>query len=206
MRQYFANILSKYSLEHDDATLTYKYWQPFRQQVIVGNQLLKHDVTVLRQLTYRLGFIALGCDETLANQLANEALAQFSLHRSNFNVPNDVHRLLAKLSDHYTLIAITNGNVNVDTIDIRRYFDRVYQAGNGLISKPDIDMFHRASNETNIPCNQILHVGDCGRADVIGGMRAGMQTAWVSTWDVGKPLSILPHVEINHIVDIQDLV
>ena len=184
----------------------FHFWKPFRQQVLQDNPALCHDVTALRFATYQLGMQALGIKPKKINDLVEQAMAEFLTQRCNFTVPHSSHNLLAELAKKVPLVAITNGNVDMKIIGIDHYFQHAFLAGNGRISKPDNEMFHRASNALNIPCKHILHIGDCGKADIFGGIRAGLQTAWLSTYTVGKPLTVLPHVEIQDITEIQHLV
>jgi len=87
-------------------------------------------------------------------------------------------------------------------LGISKYFQHIYHAGwqqDGqlLKQKPASDMFTLACQELAIKPQQLLHVGDCGRADIQGALIAGCQTAWLSCYDVGKPISVLPHIEIS---------
>ena len=103
------------------------------------------------------------------------------------------------------IVAITNGNVDTDKIGLTGYFAEIYHAGNGLISKPDSDMFIRACNALAIQPQELLHVGDCGRADILGGLNAGCQTAWFPEYGVGKPLTVLPHIELDNVAELLTL-
>jgi len=207
MVDYFYHELPQL-LEHStDIGVEYnmKFWSTYKQQAIQFNPELRHDVTALRVETYYLGFIDLGIAKTQARKAAEKALAHFDYHRSNFTVPDNIHRLLSALGKKYPLIAISNGNVNTETINLKQYFSGVYHAGGKYKQKPCSDMFDSALKQLNINANELLHVGDCGKADILGGMLAGCQTAWVSSFDVGKPLTILPTLELSDVTDLHRL-
>lgn len=205
---YFANlaVINK-KKESQQVIFDYRFWAPFRQQAILKQSDLTNDVVQSRLVTYRLGFIALGLKESDAEQEAQKALAYFVSLRSNVIVPESSKALLAYLSQKYPLIAISNGNVDTKVIGINHYFQHVYHAGwqaDGTLlrQKPMRDMFMLACQKLAIKPSQLLHVGDCGRADIQGALLAGCQAAWLSCYDVGKPITILPHIELTQLTQL----
>jgi len=190
--------------------LNHHFWLPFRQQAILSQPDLAHDVVLVRLVTYRLGFIKLGLSEGAAEQQAQAALDYFIALRSDFIVPESSLELLKYLSGKYPLVAISNGNVDTKALGIAHYFQHIYHAGwqtNGqlLRQKPTGDMFYLACQKLAIKPSQLLHVGDCGRADIQGALLAGCQTAWLSCYDVGKPIIALPHIELSHVSQLKQL-
>lgn len=180
----------------------YHFWFEFRRQVLANNPTLKHDVAALRFHTYLMGIKSLGNSDIQANTMAHAAMEQFNFHRSNFTVPQKTHQLLQKLSKHYPLVAISNGNVDTETIGIAHYFRHIYHADLSKQQKPSSAMFTLACQDLGIQPHQLLHVGDCGHSDIYGAIKAGCQSAWVSSYNVGKPLSVLPNIEL---VDVSEL-
>ncbi|PCI55742.1 MAG: HAD family hydrolase [Gammaproteobacteria bacterium] len=180
------------------------FWSNFRHQAILKQPDLAHDVVQVRLVSYQLGFISLGLAEDIAQQQAQAALDYFIELRSDFTVPEQSKKLLANLSEKYILIAISNGNVDTKALGISQHFRYIYHAGwqmdgSLLKQKPASDMFTLACHELAIKPSQLLHVGDCGRSDIQGALRAGCQTAWLSCYDVGMPLTVLPHIEITNV-------
>lgn len=209
MVAYFQKELPKLLENTTDIQTEYdiNFWSPYKNKAIAFNAELTHDVSALRIESYYLGLIDLGIAKKQARQAAEKALAHFDFHRSNFSVPNNIHNLLSVLAKKWPLIAISNGNVNTHTIELNQYFSAVYHAGGQSSGKqnrqkPCSDMFDHACNHLNIHPSELLHIGDCGKADILGGILAGCQTAWVSSFNVGKPLSILPHLELS---DVEEL-
>jgi len=198
-----------------DTEFDYLFWWPFRQQVLKESPQLVHHVGDLRLATYNLGMKALGFSDSVAKEEAQNALDFFTLQRSDFVVPEAVHQLLKNLQKKYPLVAISNGNVDTDKIGISQYFSYRFHAGdlftlaNGensqLRQKPHADMFDAACDKLLIEPAQLLHVGDCGRSDIQGAINAGCQTAWISCFDVGKPLTVLPNIELSDISELQYL-
>ncbi|MFD2165729.1 HAD-IA family hydrolase [Thalassotalea euphylliae] len=205
MLAYFKQHLSPL-LSNPPAAFDRNFWRPFRHAAINDNVQLKHDVTALRLDTYTRGIFALCHDNIRAKQMAQQAFDFFMAKRSDFTVPESSKALLAKLRTKMPVVAISNGNVDTDAIGLTSYFDAIYHAGNGLAKKPHIDMFQAASNNINVPLKHILHVGDCGFADITGALRAGMQTAWLSCYDVGRPIKTLPHIELTAVEQLEHII
>jgi putative hydrolase of the HAD superfamily len=161
--------------------------------------------------------LALGLCESDAKIEAQAALDYFIKLRSDFVVPKVSKQLLASLSKHYPLVAISNGNVNTKALGINHYFQHIYHAGfqqstgpldksKLLKQKPEADMFAVVCKQLKIQPQQLLHVGDCGYADIHGALNAGCQTAWLPQYGVGKPLKQLPHIALNTVSDLNKLV
>lgn len=181
------------------------FWFVFRQQLLQQQPDLIHDVAELRLQSYFTGIQSIGIDHSAAHNMAKEALAYFVQERSNFSVLKEVHQLLAALKQRWPLVAISNGNADTNMVGIRDYFENVYHAGNGLKQKPFTDMFQLACQQLSCEPQAILHVGDCGHSDIYGAIKSGCQSAWISCYQVGKPISILPTIELNDVVELQHL-
>jgi putative hydrolase of the HAD superfamily len=191
-------------------TLDIHFWYHFRRQALLTKPDLVHDVVQVRLVSYRLGFLSLGLTETAATQQAQAALDYFIQLRSDFTVPEQSKKFLANLSKKYPLVAISNGNVDTKTLGISQYFKHIYHAGwqaDGTLlkQKPAVDMFNVVCKQLAIEPLQLLHVGDCGRADIQGALLAGCQTAWFPCYGVGKPITVLPHIELNNLSQLEQL-
>lgn len=205
MIAYFANLPVLQAKQPNE--LNHHFWYTFRSQATITQPDLAHDVVKVRLVTYRLGFIALGLSEQAADHEAQAALDYFITLRSNFIVPETSKTLLERLSKKYPLVAISNGNVDTQVLNISKYFQYIYHAGwqaDGTLlrQKPCVDMFDLACQQLSISPSQLLHVGDCGRADIQGALRAGCQTAWLSCYDVGKPITVLPHIALSKLSEL----
>jgi HAD superfamily hydrolase (TIGR01549 family) len=193
-----------------------RFWAPYRQQAIQTYQDISHDVVRLRFETYRLGLQAHNLSLDEATTEAQAGLDYFISLRSDFTVPKASHELLASLSKVFPLVAISNGNVDTKALGIGHYFKHIYHAGfqagedNNeseylLRQKPAIDMFTLVCKQLAIPAEQLLHVGDCGVADIYGALNAGCQTAWLPQYGIGKKLRQIPHIELAQISDLSQL-
>ncbi|SET19540.1 HAD-IA family hydrolase [Thalassotalea agarivorans] len=189
-----------------DRVYDHAFWIPFRNQAVVENERIRHDVGKLRLQSYYLGIQSLGYDKNEALKLAEQAMAHFLFWRSNFTVPQESIELLETLKKKYPIVAITNGNVDAEKIGIARYFDAIFHANEQYALKPAPDMFAAACQQLNITPNQLLHVGDCGRSDIFGAARYGCQTAYFNRYGIGKPLKILPNIALTKVSELANLV
>lgn len=189
----------------DNKHLDHKFWFYYRTLALKQQPELVHDISALRIESYYLGFLALNLPAADAREQALLAMRQFNVVRSDITVPESVHALLAALANQFPLVAISNGNVNTQSIGIESYFDAIYHAGKNLRQKPDVDMFALACQKLSIHPGELLHVGDCGRADVFGAISAGCQSAWLPYYNVGKPLTVLPDIELNTLDELRYL-
>ena len=206
MVRYFPRILADYGINTTDTIYNFRFWFPFRQQAIAQWPLLKHDVGLLRQKSYLLGALSLGLNNIEAEEFATAALAYFVEQRSNFTLPQQTHDFLTYLKSKRPLVAITNGNVDTDRIGIAPYFTHHFHASIENRLKPDADMFNKTCVALAIKPAQLLHVGDCGKNDVLGGINAGCQTAWLNRYHVGKPLTVLPTLALDHVEQLSNIV
>lgn len=201
MARYFDALLSA----KIPGSFNFDFWLPYRNELLLAQPELIHDVGALREAGYALGLQHLGYSLEAAKQISVQAQAYFNVCRSDFSVPQTSHDLLKALQSKYPLIAISNGNANTQSLGIDHYFTKIYHAGKGNKQKPDPDMFHRACEHLKIKPSELLHVGDCGYSDIYGAHQAGCQSAWISTYNIGKPLKVLPNIDISNINDLHSL-
>lgn len=175
-------------------------WRRLKLQLLQQNPALAHDTSAARIATLHHGLSLLGYSESEAKRGAEEGLACFYFHRSHFHVSDEVLALLSRLSAHFRLIGITNGNVDAERVGLGEVFEFVLHPGSGVRMKPAKDMFSEACERLNIGLEQLLHVGDSMNADVRGARLAGCQSVWLNP-SFGRVASLpiaalLPHMEI----------
>lgn len=173
------------------------YWLKHRRICLNEKPELKHDVTQLRRDCIASGIHSLGYELPLARALADDALAYMLMLRNDFSLDDEVVKLLKKLSQRWPLVAITNGNADVHRLGLSEYFRFVFSAGNGRKQKPDPELYLMACRALNLAPESVLHIGDCGHADIYGAISAGCQAVWVNNSGYGSPLKQLPVAEID---------
>ena len=175
------------------------YWQQCREQAAIDNPELVDNVTQWRKSTLRVALAKLGYQGAELEQHANNAYQAFADARSQITVGNDVLELLAQLSKHYRLIAITNGNVEIERFNLNGVFELVLQAGIHGKAKPHATMFEQACSHLNVKPQHILHIGDSLDTDVHGAHNAGCQSLWLNNQAANYAYKGLADVEIKDI-------
>lgn len=182
------------------------WWHGIKLRLAQEDTWLTNDVTLWRFKQIECGLTELGYTPEQATQAANEAIEQVHRLRSDFSVPQESHQVLAALADKVPLVAITNGNVDVDRIGLSDYFSLVLKAGPDGYAKPHQEMFDKAQQFLSVPAQNILHVGDHVNSDVAGAVRAGFKACWfndqqLDIYSCGKS-RVLPDVEVNRLRDL----
>jgi putative hydrolase of the HAD superfamily len=113
---------------------------------------------------------------------------------------------LERLAADFVLVAVTNGNANLETIGIRHLFHDVVAAAETGFAKPARPIFDKAVARTGCMPAEILHVGDHPHSDVNGAREAGLRTAWINRTDEGWPADLCePDAVVTNIVELHEL-
>jgi putative hydrolase of the HAD superfamily len=99
---------------------------------------------------------------------------------------------LEALGEHFSLIAVTNGNANLERIGIRHLFHGVVTAVDVGAAKPARPIFAEAVNRAGVSAAETLHVGDHPEIDIAGAQEAGLRTAWINRNGDGWPRHVAP--------------
>ncbi|MDA0681205.1 MAG: HAD family hydrolase [Proteobacteria bacterium] len=124
--------------------------------------------------------------ETLAQEvgyspdLVEPAFRIFDEARNDVELYPDVLPDLERLFAKFTVIAVTNGNANLQMIGISHLFHHVVTAVGAGAAKPARRIFDIAVQKAGVSPQEILHVGDHPETDVAGGREAGLRTAWIN--------------------------
>ncbi|MDG2840020.1 HAD hydrolase-like protein, partial [Vibrio parahaemolyticus] len=116
-------------------------WFALKQRVVQQQPELKSDVTLWRLVQLQQAFSQVGYDEDAAHAAAKAAVDVALDWRNRFEVPQQSLDVLEELAQHIPLVAITNGNVDLDRIGLTPYFQQVLKAGPDGLAKPATDMF-----------------------------------------------------------------
>lgn len=188
------------------ATQPLSWWYDLKRTLAKQDSWLPNDVTLWRYKQIEQGLILLGYQPQQAQSAAEEAIARVLELRSDFTVPLESHKVLAELANQIPLIAITNGNVDVEKIGLADYFSLVLKAGPDGYAKPHRDLFDKAQQFLAIPAEDILHVGDHLVSDVLGAKRSGMKACWFNDQNIDlyqhDKVKVIPDVEVNRLSDL----
>lgn len=161
-----------------------------------------HDLTFLRKKVLEL----LAKEADYDNSLIEPAFEIFDAARNEVELYPDVMPALEELYEKYTLVAVTNGNANLETIGLRHLFHDVVAASAVGVAKPAKGIFDIAVRKCGVSAQDILHVGDHPVMDVDGGRRAGLRTAWINRTEAEWPEALHePDVVVTTISEIRDL-
>ena len=136
------------------------------------------------------------------------AVEEDAVHNLLARVPGvgDAVPALDFLSTRFPVVALSNGNADIGRIGIKHYFQANVSAHEFGVGKPDPRIFHAAAGAVDATPCEVLHIGDDAMLDVLGGLNAGMQTAWLNrtsnTWKHGAS----PHITVASLTELCDLI
>jgi|TARA_B110000438_G_scaffold258793_1_gene267721 putative hydrolase of the HAD superfamily len=173
-----------------------------RLEIVKDHPDKEFDYRFMRKLILRKIFR----DADYEEDLAEGAFAIFDSERNNVTLYDGAIYTLQSLSKKYTLIAVTNGNANLEKIGLRHLFDDVVTAVDVGYAKPDARIFNEAIRKAGTQADKIIHVGDNPEADIIGAANVGLKTVWMNSKSVSWPNDdIQPDLTINRITELCDL-
>lgn len=167
-----------------------------RSEVLAEFRERSHDLTFLRRMVLtRLGEAA-----GYGDSHVDEAFEVFDEARNDVTLFPGVKSALTTLRERFVLIAVTNGNANLEKIGIRDLFDDLISAAMAGAAKPARPIFDAAVKAGGARPEQTLHVGDDPLNDVHGARDAGLRAVWVNrngaAWPDEYPA---PDIEVQHI-------
>ena len=147
-----------------------------REMVMAQYREQIHDFRFLRkkvlaELAGRVGY---------DDGLVEPAFRVFDVARNTVEFYPDVLTELQLLSARYRLVAVTNGNANLETIGIRHLFHDVVTAVDAGAPKPEQRIFDAAVRIAGVMPDEVVHVGDHPEIDVHGARLAGLRTVWIN--------------------------
>lgn len=176
-------------------------WE-LRSEVIADYRDRSHDLTFLRRTVLaRLGHAA-----GYGDAYVDDAFEVFDEARNDVTLFPEARPALVSLRERYVLIAVTNGNANLDRIGIRDLFDGVVSAAMAGAAKPARPIFDKAVEAGGASAAQTLHVGDHPLYDVHGARDAGLKAIWVNRNGDEWPHEYLePDAEVQHLGELDGL-
>lgn len=194
----------------DTQDMTVHHWRAIKNEQLQIHADLASDMGELRKRTLRAGLTTRGYSGQTLNNAVQDCFEFFYFERSNFEISKTIHSLLSELSKRLPLVAITNGNVNMQQVGLDGYFTHCFKANLANPMKPHPHMFELASSKLNIKPGRLLHVGDNFEKDVQGAIAAGYQSAWFAC---NRPMqlnrqriNVLPHIQLDRLEELLELV
>ncbi|MBT8077368.1 MAG: HAD family hydrolase [Gammaproteobacteria bacterium] len=147
-----------------------------RRELSARHADLAHDLRFMRKQVLR----HIAVDAGYAEDLVEPAFAVFDKARNEVQFFPDVLPALEALARQFSIIAVTNGNANLDAIGLRHLFRDVVTAVDVGAAKPAAAIFDEAVRRAGVAPHEALHVGDHPELDVDGARNAGLRTAWMN--------------------------
>lgn len=181
--------------EHDIESLRRWRWDLARQHPEVA-----HDFTALRILALREQLLAFAYDPALAEP----GIALFVRERSVVTLYDDVVPVLSDLARDFTLVALTNGNADLEVAGVSPYFAFCISPAEAGVQKPDPRMFEVALARLGASAACAVHVGDQPLYDIEGARRAALASVWLNRNDAPWPDDYArPHAEIASLTELR---
>ena len=153
-----------------------------------------HDLSFLRLQSIRALLQQAGDPQ----HLAEPAFEVFFAERQRVDLFDDALPALRFWSQRYPVIALSNGNADVQRVGIGEHFKASVSAQSLGVAKPDLRIFEAGAAAAGVQPHEVLHVGDDAHADCVGALEAGMQVAWLNReghdWTHGDTR---PHLEVR---------
>ena len=169
-----------------------------RDEVALAHPHLAHDFTAQRKRSLES---AIG-DHPERDALVDGAFEVFHAARNEVALFDDALAALQHLHARMPLIALSNGNADLDRIGLAHWFHTRISARDVGSAKPEPRIFSAACAAVQLPAHAIAHVGDDPVMDVIGARRAGMFAIWLNRDGRQWLHAEQPHLEIRNLTEL----
>jgi len=173
-----------------------------RGEMTTSRPDLKHDMSALRRESIRLALYRAGEDPLLAQA----AFEVFFAERQRVTLFDDALPTLEFLAARYPLVALSNGNADLQRVGLARFFRASISAREFGVGKPDPRIFHAAAGAVDTLPDAMLHIGDDATLDALGALNAGMQAAWLNRSDAPWPHEQEPQAMLTHLGELRELI
>lgn len=169
-----------------------------RAYVLRTRPELKHNLSAVRREAIRLALLRSNEDPLLAEP----AFEVFFAERNRVMLYDDALLALEFLAQRFPIVALSNGNADIQRIGLGKYFSASISAQAFGVAKPDARIFHAAAGAVNMAAENILHIGDDAALDVLGALNAGMQAVWLNR--PGEPWrhDAEPHITVANLTEL----
>lgn len=173
-----------------------------RKEILDKHPDKHHDLTFLRRTVLTEAATAAG----YAVFAVDEAFAVFDEVRNDVDLFPESRPALEALSERFTLIAVTNGNANLEMIGIDHLFDGHVNAAMAGAAKPARPIFDAAVEVGGASRAETVHVGDHPLYDVHGAREAGLRAVWVNRSGAEWPTEYAtPDAEVHNVGELVSL-
>ena len=170
---------------------------------IKSNPHLLNKISRARQLFLTDLFTEFNYDNP--ESMAEDCFAEFYNARQQVQLFDGVTETLRQLKKQVRLIAITNGNANINSVGLNDYFEFCLNAEDFDKPKPHGDIFMAALANIGVQAHECLHVGDHPVHDMQGAFDVGMATCWLKDGSREWKQDLSPDLTITHVQELVTL-
>ena len=152
------------------------YQRQIREAMPALRPDLGNDLSALRREAIRVLLERAGEDPSLAEP----AFEVFFEARQKVIFFEDALSSLDFLKSKYPMVALSNGNADIQKVGLKDYFVAAFNPINLGVGKPDPKMFYAGAQALGVLPDEILHIGDDPHLDVLAAQRAGLQAVWLN--------------------------
>ena len=149
-----------------------------RKDLAEKDSSLYWDLGKLRREIFRVKLAPITSNEKELNDLVEESFNYFLDKRHEIIFYDGVIDALKDLSTRYELGVLTNGNADINRLNIGEYFKFSVSSVDVQSNKPDKGHFQKALDLSGLSANEVLHIGDHQINDVVGAINTGMKAIW----------------------------
>lgn len=150
-----------------------------RHEFLHQRPQLAHDMSKLRIESLR----ALAEEMNLSDDWVDQAFEVFYEARQQITLYDDVAPALDILKDKYRLVAVTNGNADIEKTGVDKWFEFSVSAAEVGQLKPHPVFFDVVLARAGVTAAEIVHIGDDQHRDIFAASQAGIRNVWVNRSD-----------------------
>jgi len=169
-----------------------------RDRIARANPHLSHDFSAQRRLSLHTALAEHGYDATHVEG----AYSEFYAARNEVECYPDALPALTRLATHFPLVALTNGNADVERIGLAHLFRFSLSSRDCGVAKPAPQIFLAACERLGLPPMSVLHVGDDPDLDVAGARSAGLRTAWINRTGMEWTQPVEPDLALRDLAEL----
>ena len=139
-----------------------------RKDLAEKDSSLYWDLGKLRREIFRVKLAPITSNEKELNDLVEESFNYFLDKRHEIIFYDGVIDALKDLSTRYELGVLTNGNADINRLNIGEYFKFSVSSVDVQSNKPDKGHFQKALDLSGFRADEVLHIGDHQINDVVG--------------------------------------
>ena len=160
----------------------------YRKELIKEDPSYEWDIGALRKKIYENKIKKAAIPLLEQQELIKRCYEMFLKLRHEVEFYDGVYEAIEELSKNYSLGVLTNGNADIFSFEIGKFFDFSISSFDIQDNKPNKPHFESAKNKyENISYEEIIHIGDHQINDVYGAYHLGMKAIWFNNmnneWD-----------------------